>query len=92
MLSRDLENLHGMFDQNRRGGMHLAPEVVGRVCDAIEAMSERAMELEALCQLGDALPQGGLPENVTVLSLEALQRRTVPVVDCRDDPGPGDAA
>ena len=99
MLSRDLEDLRAMFDLHRQGGMHLDPDVVGRVCDAIEAMTRQAMELEALCQLSGVEPQGGLPDDVTVLSLEALRRRTIPDVvrlntweDGAGDPDPGDAA
>ena len=71
--------------------MQLDPEVVDWVCDAIEAMARQARELEA----GGL---GRLPDGVTVLSLEALQRRTIPDVvrlntweDGAGDPA-GDAA
>ena len=99
MLSRDLELLHAFFAPYRNAGMQLDTETVGRVCDAIEAMTRQAMELEALCQLSGVEPQGGLPDDVTVLSLEALRRRTIPDVvrlntweDGAGDPDPGDAA
>ena len=78
------------------------------VCDAIEAMTRHAWELEARqatpCQERRENPpeaggQGCLPDGVTVLSLEALQRRTIPSVvrlntyeDGAGDPDPGDAA
>ena len=99
MLSRDLEDLRAMFDLHRHGGMHLDPDVVGRVCDAIEAMTRQAMELEAACLLAGVKPQGGLPDGVTVLPLEALRRQEIPPVlritaweDGAGDPDPGDAA
>ena len=92
MLSYDLEVLHALFAPYRNAGMQLDTETVGRVCDAIEAMTRQARELE----------EGGLgrlPDGVTVLPLEALRRRTIPDVvrlnsyeDGAGDPDPGDAA
>ena len=99
MLSRDLELLHALFSPHRRSGMPLDSEVVGRVCDAIKAMTRQAMELEAACLLAGVKPQGGLPDGVTVMSLEALRRQEIPPVvrlnayeDGAGDPDPGDAA
>ncbi len=92
MLSYDLEVLHALFAPHRNAGMHLPPDAVVNVCDAIEAMTRHAWELEAS-------GHGRLPDGVTVLSLEALQRRTIPDVlrlntyeDGAGDPDPGDAA
>ena len=70
MLSRDLEHIHFVLDRYRKGGMHLAPDVVVHLCDAIGAMTGQARELEAACQLAGARPQGGLPDNVEVLRRE----------------------
>ena len=92
--------------------MHLPPDAVANVCDAIEAMTRHAWELEASpagsppsatpCQERRENPpeaggRGNLPDGVTVLSLEALQRRTIPDVlrlntyeDGAGDPDPGD--
>ena len=92
MLSRDLELLHAFFAPYRNAGMNLPPDAIANVCDAIEAMTREAWELEA------GVP-GSLPDGVTVLPLEALRRRTIPDVvrlntfeDGAGDPDPGDAA
>ena len=92
MLSYDLEVLHALFAPYRNAGMQLDSDAIVNVCDAIEAMTRQAWELEA----GG---RGKLPDGVTVLSLEALQRRTIPDVlrlntyeDGAGDPDPGDAA
>ena len=108
MLSRDLEQLHALFATYRKSGMQLDPEVVDWVCDAIEAMTRQARELEASkatpCQERRENPpeaggHGRLPDGVTVLPLEALRRRTITDVvrlnnyeDGAGDPDPGDAA
>ena len=92
MLTRDLEQLHALFAPYRKSGMHLDCDAVVNVCAAIEAMTRHAWELEAGVR-------GNLPDGVPVLSLEALQRRTIPDVvrlnsyeDGAGDPDPGDAA